>query len=58
VDFGVTKYDPETGCWPLDAVNEDGTVKAEAILSYLKDSVNIEVSNERVSQDRNTVRAR
>jgi hypothetical protein len=25
--FGVTEFDPETGCWPNSAVNEDGTIK-------------------------------
>lgn len=29
LDFGVTAYDPETGCRPNSDMNEDGTVKIE-----------------------------
>jgi hypothetical protein len=30
-DFGVKDFDMQTGHWPSDAVNEDGTVKEEAV---------------------------
>jgi hypothetical protein len=29
MQFGVTEYDPFTGCWPAEACEEDGTVKQE-----------------------------
>jgi len=29
--MGVVEYDPLTGCWPNKDVNEDGTVKREAL---------------------------
>lgn len=29
MQFGVTEYDPFTGCWPAEACEEDGTVKPE-----------------------------
>lgn len=31
LDFGAKAFDPQTGHWPSDAVNEDGTVKEGAI---------------------------
>ena len=31
IDLGVKAYDPQTGHWPNSAVNEDGTIKADAI---------------------------
>lgn len=31
MQFGVTEYDPITGCWPSEACEEDGTVKQEYI---------------------------
>jgi KTSC domain len=34
-DFGVKEYDPQTGHWPSSAVNEDGTVKEEAIAAAI-----------------------
>lgn len=30
-NYGVTEYDPVTGCWPNAAVDEDGKVKEEAL---------------------------
>ncbi len=34
-NFGVKEFDPATGHWPSDAVNEDGTVKEEAIAAAM-----------------------
>lgn len=31
MQFGVTEYDPITGCWPSEACEENGTVKQECI---------------------------
>lgn len=36
MDFGVKEFDPETGHWPKDAVNEGGAVKEEAIAAMTK----------------------
>ena len=36
---GVKEFDPETGHWPADAVNEDGTVKEEALAAITKPEV-------------------
>jgi KTSC domain len=30
-DFGVKEFDPQTGHWPNSAINEDGSIKEEAI---------------------------
>jgi phage recombination protein Bet len=35
-DFGVKEHDPNTGHWPNKDVNEDGTVKKEAIAREIK----------------------
>lgn len=35
-DLGAKEYDPETGCMPCSDVNEDGTVKPEAIERHWK----------------------
>ena len=38
-DFGVKEFDPQTGHWPSEAVNEDGTVKEEAITAIVRQPV-------------------
>ena len=37
--FGVKAFDPETGHWPSEVVNEDGTVKEEAITAIVRQPV-------------------